>query len=137
MRPNDTGAPPTGATAQQPQEKYLLGPFVDRVPFVFAFSAASPAFKAGHQAWGEQGCRGAGLQGIWVPGLEPKQIWAYEGAGSTLNFQRKCTTSGFFLLHYSFFNRPWRATTAKEANVQLFIWPKVTAAKGKPPCYLP
>ena len=48
MRPNGTGAPPTGAIAQQPPEKYLLGPFVDRVRVVFAFSAAGPAFKAGH-----------------------------------------------------------------------------------------
>ena len=63
MRPNCTGAPPTGATAQQPLEEYLPSPVVDRVRVVFAFSAAGPAFKAGHQAWGVQGGRGAGVQG--------------------------------------------------------------------------
>ena len=63
MRPNGKGAPPTGATAQQPPEKYLLGPFVDRVRVVFVFLAPGPALKAGHQAWGLQGGCGAGVQG--------------------------------------------------------------------------
>ena len=63
MCPSGTGAPPTGATAQQPPEKYLLSPFVDIVRAVFAFSAAGPALKAGHQARGLQGGCGAGVQG--------------------------------------------------------------------------
>ena len=76
MRPSGTGAPPIGATAQQPPEKYLLGPFVDRVRVVFAFSAAGPAFKAGCQAWGVKGGCGAGVQGYRGAGA-----WAQTGTG--------------------------------------------------------
>ena len=104
MRPSGTGAPPTGATAQQPPEKYLLSPFVDRVRVVFAFSAAGPAFKAGHQAWGCKGVVAQGCGDIGVPGLGPKQIRAYKRARATVAFQRKCTTSGVSLRHYPFFN---------------------------------
>ena len=68
MRPSGTGAPATGARAQQPPEKYLLSPFVDLLRVVFAFSAAGPAFKAGHQAWGLQGGCGAGAQGYRFAG---------------------------------------------------------------------
>ena len=63
MRPRGTGAPPIGVESQEPPEKYLLDPFVDRVRVVFAFSAAGPAFKAGHQAWGVQGGFSAGVRG--------------------------------------------------------------------------
>ena len=68
MRPSGMEAPPTVATAQQPPEKYLLSPFVDRVRVVFAFSAAGPAFKAGYQAWGVQGGRGAVVHGFSAAG---------------------------------------------------------------------
>ena len=76
MRPSGTGAPPTGATAQQPPEKYLLSAFVDRLRVVFAFSAAGPAFKAGHQAWRVQGGCGTGVRGYRGAGA-----WAQTDTG--------------------------------------------------------
>ena len=70
MCPSGTGAPPTGATAQLPPEKYLLNPFVNRVLVYFLpFQLPAPLSRQGTKHGGYKGVVVQGCGGIGVPGL--------------------------------------------------------------------
>ena len=114
--PAARGRPRQGQQHNSPRRNTFLVPLSIVCVLFLPFQLPAPLSRQGTKHGGCKGVVVQGCRGIGVPGLEPKQIRAYERAGATVAFQRKCTTSGVSLLHYSFFNWPWRATPTKRGG---------------------
>ena len=125
QRPRGRGFPYASAAREHPRQgqhynsprrKTFSAPLSIVCVSFLPFQLPAPLSRQGTKHGGCKGVVAQGCGDIGVPGLGSEQIRAYERAGATAAFQRKCTTSGVSLLHYSFFNWPWRATTAKRVG---------------------
>ena len=102
--PAARGRPRQGQQHNSPRRNTFLAPLSIVCVLFLHFQPPAPLSRQGTKHGGCKGVVVQGCGGIGVPGLEPKQIRAYERAGAKVAFQRKCKTSGVSLLHYSFFH---------------------------------
>ena len=97
------GRPRQGQQHNSPRRNTFLVPLSIVCVLFLPLQPPAPLSRQGAKHGGCKGFVVQGCGGIGVPGLGPKQIRAYERAGATVAFQRKCTTSGISLRHYPFF----------------------------------